>query len=147
MQFPPPKQLRKGKGWPSPVYIQEHSSVSKRQRDCRAGRQKQSQKKKAGHLNEGIYKLSTVKLSCKELNILNLGLKCAPKKPLNNTYIDTYKYIRILNMKKYFLNHPAFPVNRVVADPGQVDSGLHNKSIFIPRTIISTILKSLKVWF
>lgn len=43
----------------------------------------------------GIYNLSSTELTHKELNILNLGLKCAPKKSLNkfNVYMDVHKYI------------------------------------------------------
>lgn len=83
----------------------------------------------------GIYNLSEVELNQKELNILNLGLKCTPKKTMNKfeVYIDTKKFVCTLSMKKYFLSHPAAPKNRVTTPSDKVDSGLKNKSIFNPQ--------------
>lgn len=50
----------------------------------------------------GIYNLSSIELTHKELNILNLGLKCEPKKSLNkfDVHMDIHKYIRKVNLKK-----------------------------------------------
>lgn len=69
------------------------------------------------------------------MNLLNLGLKCAPRKSMNrfDVYIDTHKFICTLNMKKFFLSHPINTSNRTAAPTGRVDSGLRNKSIFNPQ--------------
>lgn len=55
----------------------------------------------------GIYNLSKVKLTQKETNILNAGLKSTSTKPMNkfNIYIDIHKYVRKLNIKKHFLSN------------------------------------------
>lgn len=105
------------------AYTQQQRAPVKKRRGCRAGRQKISKKEKKGHLNDGIYNSCKAKLDHKELNIFNLGLKCAPKKPLNEfeVYIITHKFIQKLNTKIYFLRHPLENGNRVVADSQVVD--------------------------
>lgn len=50
-----------------------------------------------------------------------------------NVYIDAHKFIRTLNMKRYFLSHPTDTSNRITRPTGKVDSGLKNKSIFNPQ--------------
>lgn len=45
-------------------------------------------------------------------------------------FLDTHKFIRTLNMKKYFLSHPADTSRRIVPASGRIDSGLRNRSIF-----------------
>lgn len=48
-------------------------------------------------------------------------------------YIDTHKFVRTLNMKKYFLSHPVNITNRIFDTLNRIDSGLKNKSIFNPQ--------------
>lgn len=50
-----------------------------------------------------------------------------------DVYIDTHKFIRTLNLKKYFLSHPADMSNRTIVSTEMFDSGLKNKSIFNPQ--------------
>ena len=74
-------------------------------------------------------------MNSKELNILNTGLKCAPRKIMNkfDLYIDTHKFIRTLNLKKYFLSHPVESSMRSNVAPLYIDSGLKNRSLFNPQ--------------
>ena len=74
-------------------------------------------------------------MSAKELNVLDTGLKCAPRKAMNkfNIYIDTHKFIRTLNLKKYFLSHPVEASMRSTTANRNIDSGLKNKSLFNPQ--------------
>lgn len=90
-----------------------------------------SKKKERAGLG-GIFNLSNAILSRKETNILHLGLKCGLKRPINkfDVFIDIHKYIRKVNMKKYFLNKNSQPVSAMASVP--VDSGLRNKSLFNP---------------
>lgn len=45
-------------------------------------------------------------------------------------FIDTHKFIRSLNIKKYFLSHPVAPRNNATVSSVKIDSGLRNKSVF-----------------
>lgn len=65
-----------------------------------------SKKKEEGDRLSGIYNLSSIELTHKETNILHLGQKCGLKRPISkfDVYVDVHKYMRKLNMKKYFLN-------------------------------------------
>lgn len=96
---------------------------------CRPGQS--IQKKERASLGE-IFNLTDVTLTHKETSILNLGLKCGLKRPINkfNVFIDVHKFMRKMNMKKYFLNKNSQPVTNISSVP--VDSGLHNKSLFNP---------------
>lgn len=100
-------------------------------RGCRGGRR--VQKKKRGRL-DGICNLENIKLNNKEVNILNAGLKCAANKPINtfSVYNDVHKYIRKINMKRYFLGINSAPSNKIGNITIGVDSGLKNKSLFNP---------------
>lgn len=71
----------------------------------------------------------------KETNILQLGLKCGLKRPINkfDVYVDVHRYMR----KKYFLNKTSNPVGVNANSSVAVDSGLKNKSLFYsPNTAI-----------
>ena len=50
-----------------------------------------------------------------------------------DVFIDTHKFIRTLNMKKYFLSHPSDTSNQLVRTSINIDSGLRNKSVFNPQ--------------
>lgn len=84
----------------------------RRARGCRAGRR--VQKKERAGLG-GIFNLTDITLTHKETNILNLGLKCGLKRPINkfDVFIDVHKYMRKMNMKKYFLNKNSQPVTSI----------------------------------
>lgn len=62
-------------------------------------------------------------------------------------YIDTHKYVRTLNMNKYFLSHPAGSSNSVITNENRVNSGLRNKSIFNPQNSNNHYIEEFKVWY
>lgn len=92
---------------------------------CRTGSRTQKKKKRTGL--GSIINLSQTVLTHKETNILNQGLKCGMKRPLNrfDVFIDIHRYIRKLNIKKYFLGcAPQVHTTITTEDPVKpVDSG------------------------
>lgn len=56
----------------------------------------------------GIFNLSSAHLSPEKENILNKGLKYAPKVGLNKfqTLMDIQKYTRQISIKKHFMQNP-----------------------------------------
>ena len=50
-----------------------------------------------------------------------------------DVYIDTHKFVRTLNLKKYFLSHPVTSSMKSTIVATKVDSGLKNKSLFNPQ--------------
>lgn len=95
------------------------------------GRRVQEKKEKGDRIT-GIYNLTNVTLTDKEINILNTGFKCSMKKPINrfNVYIDIHKYVCKINMKKYFLGNKVNTAKKVENVTIGVDSGL-KKQILI----------------
>lgn len=76
--------------------------------------------------------MSGIELTKAEKTILNKGLKFVPHKPQNKfqTSIDVQKYVRKLNIKRYFLTIPR-GTNAVHRDKSSGTS-LRNASIFNP---------------
>lgn len=68
-------------------------------------------------------------LSREEISILDKGIKFAPKKGLNkfDTYVGVQKFIRKLNIKKYFALNP---VEKTAIN--EKFTGLRNNSVFNP---------------
>ena len=67
--------------------------------------------------------------------MLDRGLKFAPVRNLNKfeTYVSVQKYIRNLNLKKYFLSNPVMRNAPAVAPKPSNHSTLRNKSVFNPQ--------------
>lgn len=63
------------------------------------------QEKQWGVVTQGIFNLGAKTLTGSHLQVLNKGLKFAPDKKLNKfeTFIGIHKFIRNLNLKKYFV--------------------------------------------
>lgn len=112
----------KGGGRNVPPYIQNKDTMPPSREEGDVGQENPNNPKKMNEkcINTGIYNLSGVELDHKELNILNLGLKCAPKKMMNKfeVYIDTHKFIRSMNIKKYFLSHPVDSASKATIPSG-----------------------------
>ena len=83
-------------------------------------------------IGTGIFNLSGVDLTEDEIRVLDKGLKFAPVRNLNKfeTYVSVQKYIRNLNLKKYFLSNPVIKNNIAVTSH---HSTLRNKSVFNPQ--------------
>lgn len=91
-------------------------------------------------------RLSNVALTHKETNILHLGLKCGLKRPISkfDVFVDVHKYMRKLNIKKYFLNKNANLVGISGSTSVAVDRGLHNKLLFNPPNMVNQHLEMYK---
>lgn len=74
-------------------------------------------------------------MTTEELTVLDRGLKHAPVKNLNkfDTYIGIRKYVRKLNMKKYFLNHTPYQKSPTTSSPHLIHSTLRNNFTFNPQ--------------
>ena len=118
------------------------SSISKRKRGRRGrGRTK---KKKSG-LNDGIFNLAGVEFSEPELEVLQQGLKFAPEKNIDKfeIFIDVEKYIRKLNIKKYFAGKSTMNEG-IKEDPVYQHSGLKNNSTFNPKKGMNHQIEAFK---
>lgn len=78
------------------------------------------------------------------MKILNRGLKFAPDKSLDkfNTYIDLHKFIRTLNLKKYFVQQPG--ISGTLHIPEYTHSNLKEKSTFMPYTTNNECIEAFK---
>lgn len=104
----------------------------KGKRGRRAGRKLQKTKVP---LDTGIYNISGTDLSEDELKVLDKGFKFAPVKNFNKfqTYISLQKFIRTLNIKRYFLSKAGKRSGHTgVTAPIGGHSDLANKSVFNP---------------
>lgn len=83
--------------------------------------------------DNGIFNLSTATFNDSEKVVLNKGLKYVPAKQLNkfSTFIDIQKYVRKLNIQRYFLSNPTRPSLPESAS-SVVHSGFSNHSLFNP---------------
>lgn len=72
------------------------------------GRKTTKKEPKDQLIGRGIFNLSDVSFTPQELKMLDLGLKFAPSKPLDKfeLHVDLKKFLRKLNIKKFFLENP-----------------------------------------
>lgn len=110
-----------------------HSQPHRKRRQTRGRRGGRKKKKTKKLLGQGIFNLSHIQFTQEELEVLELGLKYAPDKPLDKfeAYIDLQKFLRKLNIKKYFAMNPG-EVTRDSSD--YTHTNLKNNSIFNPKT-------------
>lgn len=107
-----------------------HPRNKKFRKRGRRARRRIQQKKKKGKLGEGIFNISGKQLSREEILTLDKGIKFAPKRGLNKfeTYIGVQKFIRKLNVKKYYALNP---IERLAMENNT--TGLKNNSVFNPH--------------
>lgn len=81
-------------------------------------------------------------MSESEIRVLDRGLKFAPVQNMNkfDTYVNIHKFVRNVNMKKYFLSNPSRPVTTT----GGFHSTLRNKSTFNPLNTDNKYLEVFK---
>lgn len=87
-------------------------------------------------MGENVVNLSGHPISADELSVLDKGLKYAPANNLNkfDTYIGILKYIRKVNVKKYYLSNPYNTINTTRNNTTMVThSTLRNNSVFNPQ--------------
>lgn len=74
--------------------------------------------------------------------VLDKGLKFLPPKSLNKfaTFIDVHKYVRKLNIQRYFVTNPTRPLLPEITSH-VVHSGLSNPSIFNPPCPMAPLIK------
>lgn len=106
-----------------------HTKKFGKRKQTRGRRRGKNKKKKMRILGKGIYNLSDVQFSKEELEVLDLGLKFAPDKPLDKfeVYIDLQKFMRKLNIKKHFAMNTD---NRIKENSEYIQTNLRNNSIF-----------------
>lgn len=100
-------------------------------------------------LGTGIYNINGTDLSEDELKVLDKGLKFAPVWNFNKfqTYIILQKFIRTLNIKKYFLSKPG---ERSAQTSMGSDLGIipiwQISQFLISHRMTTGILKFSKIW-
>lgn len=106
---------------------------------------------------EGIFNLSGQPLTHEEIGVLDKGLKYAPTKNLHKfyTYIGIQKYVRRLNIKKYFTSNTAksnkmAQKKRSYIEPCKINQFINpppkdNKHIDVLKQLVSKDLKDLKI--
>ena len=115
----------------NPTYYTTVPQRVYRQRGKQGGARK---KKTKGQLDAGIFYLAGVSFSEDELRVLAQGLKFAPDKNIYKfqLFIDIEKYIRKLNIKKFFASR-SFTNPLGAGETGYQHSGLKNNSVFNPQ--------------
>ncbi|PIO11720.1 hypothetical protein AB205_0093780 [Aquarana catesbeiana] len=117
-----------------------------RKRKRTRGKRGGAKKKKARVLGGGIFNLSEATFNEEEMKTLDLGLKYAPEKCLDpfEAYIDLQKFIRKLNIRKFFAMKGENKLLMEKEAPIYKHSQLKNNSVFNPNTQQNESLTTFK---
>ena len=90
----------------------------------------------------GIFNLSSAEFTNAEKVVLDKGLKFVPSRTLNkfNTFIDVQKFVRKMNIQRYFTSNPCRPSLPEVTTE-IIHTGLSNPSLFNPSCPIAPSVK------
>lgn len=116
----------------------QQKEKTKRRRGKRGGlKHKKRDGQPKGELGKGIYNLSTRVLTEGELLALDKGLKYAPSKTFDEfkAYVDLNKFMRKLNIKRFFLNKGLPDTNPSMSQADFVHTKLKNNSLFNPPNV------------